>query len=216
MKIGIVSDIHGNVAGLESALAAMGEIDELICAGDSIFQFRFGNDAVNRLRERGAHTIQGNHEETFFSRDGERARQAAWIDREAMAWLASRPLRLAMEHDGCRILVVHGSPWEPRYEYIYAHTAALQRCASLDTDVLILGHTHHKMAERVGGVLVINPGSAGDARDPRNGRQLSCAVLDTRDLSVQFFDFPDPARAAVAQTVPASGGVSDGAAALAE
>ena len=33
---------------------------------------------------------------------------------------------------------------------------------------MILGHTHYQMAERIGGVLVINPGSAGEARDPRN------------------------------------------------
>jgi hypothetical protein len=28
-------------------------------------------------------------------------------------------------------------------------------------------------------MLVINPGSAGDARGTGNGRQLSCTVLDT-------------------------------------
>jgi predicted phosphodiesterase len=38
---------------------------------------------------------------------------------------------------------------------------------------------------------VINPGSAGDARDSRNGRQLSCAVLDTDDESVRIIDYPD-------------------------
>jgi putative phosphoesterase len=212
VKIGIVSDVHGNIAGLDRALALMGDVDELICAGDSIYQFRFGNEAVNRLRERGAHTIQGNHEETFFSRDGERARAAGWIDRDAMAWLAQRPLRLELERDGRRILVVHGSPWEPRYEYIYPHTPALQRFSSLDAEVVILGHTHHKMAVQVGPVLAINPGSAGDARDARNGRQLSCAVLDTRDLTVQFFDFPDPAREIAAQRSAALLTVSDAAA----
>ena len=212
MRIGIVSDVHGNIAGLDRALALMGDVDELICAGDSIFQFRFGNEAVNRLRERGALTIQGNHEETFFSRDGERARAADWIDRDALAWLADRPLRLDLERDGRRILVVHGSPWEPRYEYIYAHTPALKRFATLDADVVVLGHTHHKMAERVGPVLAINPGSAGDARDARNGRQLSCAVLETRDLSVQFFDFLDPAREIAAQRVTALMASNDAAA----
>ena len=198
MRIGIVSDVHGNIAGLERALAAMGAIDDLICAGDSIFQFRFANDAVNRLRALGALAIQGNHEETFFSRDGERARQAAWIDREALDWLAALPLSLELERGGRRILVTHGSPFEPRYEYVYPHSPALKRFATLAADVVILGHTHQQMAERVGEVLVINPGSAGDPRDHRNGRQLSCAVLDTDTLAVEFFDFPDPARESAA------------------
>jgi hypothetical protein len=37
---------------------------------------------------------------------------------------------------------------------------------------------------------VVNPGSAGDGRDPRNGRQLSCAVLDTVTEEVVVHDFP--------------------------
>jgi predicted phosphodiesterase len=40
-------------------------------------------------------------------------------------------------------------------------------------------------------VLVINPGSAGEARDPGNGRQLSCAVLDTISEEVRVTSFPD-------------------------
>jgi hypothetical protein len=36
---------------------------------------------------------------------------------------------------------------------------------------------------------VINPGSAGEARDPRNGRRLSCAVLDTASDEVVVTDF---------------------------
>jgi len=83
LKIGIVSDIHCNIAGLDRALAEMGEVDELICAGDSIFQYRFSNEVVTRLRERGARVILGNHEETFFSSAGVRAQQAGWIDRDA-------------------------------------------------------------------------------------------------------------------------------------
>jgi hypothetical protein len=39
-------------------------------------------------------------------------------------------------------------------------------------------------------VLVVNPGSAGEGRDPCNGRQLSCAVLDTVTEEVVVRDFP--------------------------
>ena len=43
------------------------------------------------------------------------------------------------------------------------------------------------MVERVGRALVINPGSAGEARDPGNQRRLSYAVLDTSQDAV-FID----------------------------
>lgn len=68
--------------------------------------------------------------------------------------------------------------------------------------MVIYGHTHHQLAQRFGGVLVINPGSAGDARDARNGRQLSYAVLDTTTDNVQFGNYPDPTRVAARATAP--------------
>src|ERR1700736_5478890 len=40
VKLGIVSDIHCNAAGLRAALALMGDVDELICLGDSIWEYR--------------------------------------------------------------------------------------------------------------------------------------------------------------------------------
>ena len=115
MRLGIVSDIHCNVAGLRHALGLMGEIDGLICLGDSIYEYRFSNEVVRLLK-----------------------------DREAEA------------------------------------------------DVVLYGHTHQQVVRRIGPVLVINPGSAGEARDSRNGGQLSCAVLDTAGEEMQLFDFPDP------------------------
>ncbi len=66
MKLGIVSDIHCNGAGLAQALALMGDIDELICLGDSIYEYRFSNDVVRLLKDREAQVIVGNHEECFF------------------------------------------------------------------------------------------------------------------------------------------------------
>ena len=46
MKIGIVSDIHCNVQGLQLALDAMGDIDELLCLGDAIFEYQFSNGVI--------------------------------------------------------------------------------------------------------------------------------------------------------------------------
>ena len=61
--MGIVSDLHCNAQGLDLALQAMGDVDELLCLGDSIFEYRFSNDVVARLKQHRAHIIQGNHEE---------------------------------------------------------------------------------------------------------------------------------------------------------
>lgn len=191
LKVGVVSDIHCNVLGLERALEAMGPVDELLCLGDSIYEYKFSNDVVARLRERRAHIIQGNHEEVFLSPAGERARARAGIDPVLLAFLAEQPARRTLDLGGKRLLLVHSTPWEPRGEYVHPHSTKLTRFAEADADIVLYGHTHCQVVQRVGRVLVINPGSAGDARDGRNDRQLSCAVLDTVSEEVRVIDYPD-------------------------
>lgn len=201
MKIGIVSDIHCNIAGLDAALAAMGDIDALLCLGDSIFEYRFSNEVVARLRERQAHIIHGNHEEVFFAPAGIRARERAENDPALVAFLAAQPRQRRLVLGGKRILMIHSTPWEPRGDYVFPHSPALPRFAEADADILLYGHTHCQIARDVGGVLVVNPGSAGDGRDHRNGRQLSCAVLDPATSQATFIDFPDP-RITAAGAIP--------------
>ena len=120
-----------------------------------------------------------------------RARQPEWIDRSLLGWLSERPHRLEMQLGGKRLLAVHSTPWEPRGSYVYPHDSLLARFGETDADFVLYGHTHHQLVRRFGGVLVINPGSAGDARDTANRRQLSCAVLDTASEEVVVTDFPD-------------------------
>ena len=194
MKVGIVSDLHCNIGGLAQALDLIGDVDELICLGDSIWEYRFSNEIVRLLRERGAHTILGNHEEGFLGPQGYRARQPGWIDRSLLGWLAERPHRLELRFGEKKLLAVHSTPWEPRGSYVYPHDALLERFGEADADFVLYGHTHHQLVQRFGRALVINPGSAGDARDTGNGRQLSCAVLDTVSEEVAVSNFPDRQR----------------------
>jgi putative phosphoesterase len=190
LKLGIVSDLHCNIDGFDRALAAMGPIDALLCLGDSIYEYSFSNAVTGRLRELDAITILGNHEEVFLGAAGERARTRPDIDRSLLGWLAERPHRHELKIGGKRILLVHSTPWEPRGSYVLPTSSELQRFGEADADVVLYGHTHRQVVRRIGRVLVVNPGSAGDARDPRNGGQLSCAVLDTATEEVVVHDFP--------------------------
>ncbi len=191
MRIGIVSDLHCNHRGLLRALDILGDVDELVCLGDSIYEYRFSNEVVRVLRDRGAQVILGNHEEGFLGPQGARARQPGWIDRSLLAWLAERPPRIELDLGGKKLLAVHSTPWEPRGTYVYPHSSHLARFAEADADFVLYGHTHHQLVRRVGRALVVNPGSAGEARDAGNGRQLSCAVLDTRSEEAVVTNYPD-------------------------
>ena len=194
MKLGIVSDLHCNIKGLDRALELMGEVDQILCLGETIYEYRFSNEVISRLIEIGAHTIQGNHEETFLGPMGARARAREGIDPDLMYWLSERPHRMELECDGKTVLMVHSTPWEPRGTYVYRHSPELERFGEADAHFVLFGHTHQQVVHRAGDLLVVNPGSAGDARDPDNGRLLSCAILDTVTEDAQIINFPDPAR----------------------
>jgi putative phosphoesterase len=191
VRLGIVSDVHCNHEGLLRALRNLADVDELICLGDSIYEYRFSNEVVRILKDSGAHTILGNHEEGFLGPHGIRARQADWIDRPLLQWLADRPRRLELGLGDKKLIAIHSTPWEPRGAYIYPHSGLLHRFGEVDADFILYGHTHHQLVQRVGQTLVINPGSAGEARDSSNGRQLSCAMLDTVTEEVVVINFPD-------------------------
>jgi len=192
VRIGIVSDIHGNRSGLEAALERLGPIDRLICAGDAFDEYRFSNEVVARLRELDAHYVLGNHEDVLLSPAGVRARERPGIEASLLAWTAERPHWLRLNVGGKSLLLFHSTPWEPSGEYVFPHSGLLARFGELDVDYAIYGHTHAQLAQRVGRTLVINPGSAGHARDARNGRRLSCCVLDTCSDEVAMADFDDP------------------------
>jgi putative phosphoesterase len=189
MKLGIVSDIHCNVDALRLALERMGPVDELLCAGDAFYEYRFSNEVIELLRERGARYVLGNHETTLLSPAGIRARSAESVRKQNVDWVADHPLSIEVDAGGKRLVMVHASPLEPHTQYVWPGSPELRRLAEIEADYIVLGHTHRQMAERAGRALVINPGSAGEARDPHNGRRFSYATLDTASGEVLFDNF---------------------------
>ena len=177
MRIGVVSDVHGNIAALEAALGALdGRVDEVWCAGDIVHEYRFHSETVLRLRDAGVTAILGNHDHVLLSAAGAGARARPGVDEEALAWLAALPYRHEATIDGRRVLMVHGSPWEPYGNYLSGGNPKWREAPELGVDVVVTGHTHDPFVERHGGTLVVNPGSLGEPRQRDRGH--SYAVID--------------------------------------
>jgi putative phosphoesterase len=189
VRLGIISDVHCNADALRLAITRMGAVDELLCAGDSVFEYRFSNEVLEILRDSGARYVLGNHESVLLGPQGVRARNAANVRQDLVEYMAEQPLTMEVDVGGKKLVMVHASPMEPYQQYVYPGSPELQRIAEIEADYVILGHTHTQMAERVGRPLVINPGSGGDPRDLANGRRLSYAVLDTASGEVLFDNF---------------------------
>ena len=193
MLIGIVADVHCNADAMERALEELGSrVDSVLVAGDAVLQYRFSNEVIELIRTHDLGYVVGNHELTLLSRDGERARAAPWIRPENLEFMAAAPKRKDLHIGGKRVLVVHASPFAPYSDYLYPGSPQLARCSELDVDILVLGHTHVPMAERVGTTLVVNPGSLGQGGDPHHPGQLSYGILDTDSEEFTVHRFPHP------------------------
>ncbi|WP_254766302.1 metallophosphoesterase family protein [Salinilacihabitans rarus] len=187
MKVGLVSDLHGNLPALEAVLADMPAVDALACAGDVVGYNPWPAECVDELRERDVPTVLGNHdaavvEGTAFgfnsmARAGvEHARQELHEDQRE--WLESLPTERREFDD--RVKLVHGHPADPdRYTYPEEFSPRL-----LDgEEVLVLGHTHVQHAEKYAEGIVVNPGSVGQPRD--GDPRAAYAVVDLETMAVE-------------------------------
>jgi putative phosphoesterase len=189
--IGIMSDVHCNADALTRALGELdGTVDALMMAGDAVLQYRFSNEVIEAIQEHDMAYVAGNHEHILLSEHGERARSADWVRGGNVEFMAAAPMQLERQVSGKRLLMVHASPFAPYTDYLYPASPELARCAELDADILVLGHTHVPMATRIGRTLVVNPGSLGQGGDPSHPGLLSYAVLDTDSDEVTIHRFP--------------------------
>jgi putative phosphoesterase len=193
MRIGFLSDIHGNYSALKRALELLSGADRIFCLGDSISQYGFSNSVVGLLREREIATIWGNHEAQFYGAGGERARSLNAPDPESLAWLSQRPLTLKIELLGRTLLMVHSTPKNPIGNYAAAQGGSFEReFGNVAADIIACGHTHQPFARRLGSTLVVNPGSVGEGRPEAKGFISSCASLDLAKDEWRVIDFTVP------------------------
>jgi putative phosphoesterase len=194
--LGIVSDAHGNQAALDLALDALQpRVDHILFAGDAFSDHRFSNEVVARLREVGATYVLGNHEMSLLGPAGRAAREARHVRRSCLDYVRSRPREAVLTIGGRQLLMVHGSPWSPRFQYLTASSRELDRCPELDVDVLVIGHSHLPFARRVGRTLVVNPGAVGRSDRP-DSDDVGYAILDMAVGEVEHLSFANPALAA--------------------
>jgi len=185
-RIGLVSDVHARPGPLEQALElfAASKVDRILCAGDIAGYYDSLSPTIHLLQEHACDTIIGNHDQIWVESHADER------DTENYAFLNALPATLEYETDGKRIYVVHAHPPDSQHGGIKLLDVEGERIpeqvkywetalAGFDSDVLVVGHTHQVYAEKLGDVLVINPGSSAFNH--------SCAILELPSLKVRFF-----------------------------
>jgi putative phosphoesterase len=167
--IGVISDVHADLAALQTALAHFDEVgvDMALCAGDLVDSGDQPEHVIALLRERGIPTVKGNHDAWAVTRHHDGRPAHLGLDRpqrlsaDAVSWLSELPVLLSVELEGVRVALAHGTPlsfndsiWPDEDE-----AELTQWLAVAQADILIIGHTHMPFERRVGDGLVVNPGA---------------------------------------------------------
>ena len=179
MKVGVVSDVHNNVAALQYALEQLAGCAVKLNLGDLVFEYKVDPEIIRLAQRAELIGIVGNHEKTILKHPA--SSLLAKLAPDAVEFLENLPASREIEVAGRTLHVAHGAPWDdpddPHCAYVYERNrTAMERMADVDADVILLGHTHVPMLARVGDKLVVNPGSCGDARGAQN--RLTFAELD--------------------------------------
>lgn len=206
MRIGIFSDIHGNLPALTATVADLERqnCDAVYCLGDLVGYGASPNEVTDRIRTGGWQTIMGNYDDGVgyerddcgcaYREESERElgdRSLAWtkqhVTDDNKAFLRTLLAELRFERGGKRVLLVHGSPRRMN-EYLFEDRAlsSFQRlAASSNADIIAFGHTHKPYVKHVDGVMFLNVGSVGK---PKDGDWRACyAVLETGDSPTATF-----------------------------
>ncbi len=210
MRLGLLSDIHSNLAALEVCLEALERCgcDALVCLGDIVGYGPDPRACIERVRSRCQAIVIGNHDEAVATGAGLEgfsplAHEAAlWtraqLSEDELQFLGGLPRRAELG----RLTLAHGSP-ESTDRYLFGVREITETLMAQETRLVACGHTHwpNVLTLREGRThhvwdfatsrtvdwepdawVFINPGSVGQPRD--SVPTASCGLLDTGAHSV--------------------------------
>jgi putative phosphoesterase len=208
MRVGFISDIHGNLFALDAVLDDLShqKVDQLICLGDICFGPQ-AHECLERVRGLGCPVILGNWDSWSIDGFPPADDPVGIMLYEIGRWWS----KLLTEDDkafvrtfvptvevplanGSRVLCSHGSP-RSFSDWIFSTTPddeVEEMFKGFEAPVLVGGHTHLQMLRRFGQSVIVNPGSVGQPfsqwwpREIRVGHWAEYGVIDSADGSVRI------------------------------
>jgi putative phosphoesterase len=190
MKLLIISDIHANWPALEAVLRAEGSWDDVAFCGDVVDYGPHPVECLRWLARYARYRVRGNHDNALaFGVDcrcmgsfreaslATRAWHRTLLAPDDFAFLRALPTLDWFEWDRWHFRMSHATPQGDLFEYL-AEDEWEQQVKGLDSNYVILGHTHIQDMRRIGHLSVVNPGSVGLNRD---GSGTACYAVHDGD-----------------------------------
>ncbi|MDF1752786.1 MAG: metallophosphoesterase family protein [Verrucomicrobiales bacterium] len=206
MRYAIISDVHANWQAWSAVLADIhaNQADAIICLGDVVGYGPRPEEVLTSVRQATRNFVIGNHDAAACgmldaSIFNDHARSVVhWtgnqLSAESRAFLQQVPLTLETED----ILFVHAEIQHPdRFGYIENEDEAVHQFMYSQANIIFFGHTHKPLAYSLnsdgikklpdsdfhlapGHRYLVNVGSAGEPRDPKDIRARYVLYDSTR------------------------------------
>jgi putative phosphoesterase len=207
MRVGIVSDVHGNLRAFEAVLADLRHVapDLVVHGGDLAYGGAHPAEIIDQIRALGWPGVRGNTDEMLWSPKSLSAFAAktpqlgpllariqaaipptvASIGEERLRWLEGFPER----YRGEGFTLVHASPgdlWRAPM-----HNASDEELRStyapLNSAIVVYGHIHRSYVRQVGKMTVANSGSVSQSYD--GDRRASYLVIEDDHVNIRRVEY---------------------------
>jgi predicted phosphodiesterase len=155
MRLGIFSDVHGNVEALDTVLRELEkeEVNLTICLGDLVGYGPDPNQCIKKVMNASDIVLAGNHDHAAVNllsteHFNEQARIAIeWtsqvLTNKSKNILSNLPMMETID----QILIVHATPEEPeQWHYIFTVEDAYRNLINMSVPICLVGHSHAPMA----------------------------------------------------------------------
>lgn len=182
MKVGVLSDIHGNLPALDIVLYKLHQehnIDEIAVAGDLVGILGWPDEVTHRVKEVADYCVYGNHDayirddysyvpEHPSAKDEHRV-VTSDLTESSVEFLHSLPEVVEIDDS---VTMAHANPYVentvgfPAHEYVDKRDWIEFAADHMNGELVIIGHTHEQGGLNVSKFdsqegTIVNPGSVG-------------------------------------------------------
>ncbi len=180
MRIGVISDTHGRIDGWEKAVSIFAGVNTILHAGDVLYHPPKLSCSDGYNIPTLADALNSSKASIVIARGN--------CDAEVYEELLNMPVQspyAVAEIDGLRIVITHG--------HRYTEEDMIDLGQSFHADVLVSGHTHIPVLERIDSLVLMNPGSPAIPKFEWNGKLTGSVGLITDDrFSILSIDTGEP------------------------